>query len=240
MSAGFGEEGFWVDQWQQKLEGYLRAPPRAGIFIRSLLGERVSSTLELGAGSCRDSLHLGELGYKATASDFNQRTMDFLRTRFPAAGVQFSVDDSRKLGFEDAAFDLVFHNGLIVCFDDDADVHAILREQFRVARRYALILVHNGENPRLRAQFAALGRDDALYRIRFYTRADVQRVLADAGLKPRSLQFLKFGGPADAFYGERIRGIPNPLLRAAPSFVNSLYPLQPWHRVERIAALAEL
>jgi ubiquinone/menaquinone biosynthesis C-methylase UbiE len=166
--------------------------------------------------------------------------MDFLRERFPSAGVAFSVDDSRALGFPDAHFDLVFHNGLIVCFDDDADVHSILREQFRVARRYGLILVHNGENPRLQATFADLGRTDALYRIRFYTRADVARVLADAGIRYRSLRFLKFGGPADAFYGEKIRGIPNPLRPVASSFVNALYPLQPWQRVERIAALVEI
>jgi hypothetical protein len=240
VSDEFDREDFWVGQWHQKLEGYLQAPPRAGIFIRSLLGSRVNSILELGAGSCRDSLYLGASGYRCTASDFNARTMQLLQARFPDAGVRFSVDDSRQLGFAAGEFDLVFHNGLIVCFDHDSDVHAILREQFRVARRFALILVHNGENERLRAQFRELGRTDPLYRIRFFTRQQLVDELGRAGVGWKSLRLLKFGGSADAFYGTRIRGVPNPLRAVAPSFVNSLYPCQPWSRVERIAALAEL
>jgi|APFre7841882724_1041349.scaffolds.fasta_scaffold41588_2 SAM-dependent methyltransferase len=240
MSEQFHREGFWVEQWQQKLDGYLQAPPRAGIFVRSLLGSRVSSILELGAGSCRDSLYLGASGYRCTASDFNAQTMQLLRARFPDSGVRFSVDDSRKLGFSVGEFDLVFHNGLIVCFDQDSDAHAILREQFRVARRYALVLVHNGENARLRAQFEDLARTDPLYRIRFFTRQQLADTLAGAGVGWKSLRLLKFGGSADAFYGPRIRGVPNPLRAVAPSFVKSLYRYQPWSRVERIAALAEL
>ncbi len=240
MSENFGEAGFWVDQWKEKLEGYLRAPARAGRFIEGRFGKSVESTLELGAGSCRDSLYLASRGYRATASDFNQQTIDYLSTRFPSSGVSFSADDSRKLPFGDGQFDVVFHNGLIVCFDDDADVSAILREQFRVAKKYAVLLVHNGENAKLRAEFARLGASDPLYRIRFYTRADVERSLQLAGVRYRRLAFHKFGGVADAFYGPRIKGIPNPLNGVAESFVNSLYPLQPWSRVERIAAVAEI
>lgn len=240
MSADFGSEAYWEQQWAAKLAAYHAAPPRAGLFIRRLLGASVRSVLELGAGSARDSLWLSQQGYRCTASDFSSATIDVLTRRFASPTLRFSVDDSRELRFGDGEFDLVFHNGLIVCFDSDADVQRILREQRRVARRYMLILAHNAENERLRRTFAQLGEKDDLYRIRFFSRADLGRQLREAGIAARRIRMLKFGGPADALFSRRIRGVPNPLVPLAAHCVPSLYALQPWRRVERIACLVEI
>ncbi len=240
MQSEFQDEDYWLAQWQQKLSGYHAAPARAGLFIEHLFGKHIESTLELGAGSARDSLHLAERGYQCTASDFSTDTIALLRKQLQVPGLQFSADDARRLSFDDGQFDLVFHNGLIVCFDDDADVVEILREQRRVARRAMLILVHNGNNHRLVRQFGELSKEDGLYDIRFFDPRQLGDLIARSGIRYRRLRMLRFGGPADALFDERIKGFRHPFRSLAPWLTPRLYSLQPWALTERLAALLEL
>ena len=240
MSSHFQDEKFWIDQWQRKLSRYQAAPARTGLFIEHLFTNTVDTVLELGAGSCRDSVHLAKRGYRCMASDFSKETIRSLKSQLAVPGLRFSFDDARNLSFETDEFDLVFHNGLIVCFDNDDDIIAILREQRRVAKSKLLIIAHNGSNRRLVRQFTQLGENDCLYRIRFFTCEEITDLLRRAGVTYRRLRMLKFGGPADALYGDKIKGVPNPFTWAAPSLSPRLYALQPWSRTERIAALVEL
>lgn len=231
---------YWEDKWRDKLKSYSRAPARTGIFIERVLGDRFNTSLELGGGSCRDSIYLSRHGYTCVASDFSADTIQALSDEYATDSLDFAVGDARQLDFADNEFDLVFHNGLIVCFDSTEDVVRILSEQARVARKYMLLLAHNADNPKLVAEFNRLGKTDSIYRIRFFSRGDLERLITRAGVQFGRAHWLKFGGPADFLYGPVVKGIPNLLQSFAPFLAPRLYPLQPWNRVERLACLLEL
>ena len=240
MGSDMTNETYWGEEWQRRLQSYLSGPPRLGRLIEHRLGDQVTTTLELGAGSSRDTIYLASAGYRCVASDFSEATMAEVSARFASERLRFSVDDSRSLGFADDEFDLVFHNGLLVCFESDDDIRRILQEQHRVASRYMMIVVHNAENPGLVAEYARLGQTESLYQIRFFSRVDIQDALTAAGVGYQGIQFLKCGGPTDLLYAERLKSIPNPLHRWAGSLAPRAYSLQPWSRTERIACLVEL
>ena len=69
------EKTEWQDSWLKNLEIYLSKPPRTANFVKHILRGKVSSVLELGAGSCRDSRALSHEGYDVIASDFEPRTV---------------------------------------------------------------------------------------------------------------------------------------------------------------------
>ncbi|MDJ0926103.1 MAG: class I SAM-dependent methyltransferase [Gammaproteobacteria bacterium] len=240
MSSQLSERHFWDSQWEETLGEYLSAPPRAGLFIERLFGSNITDILELGAGSARDTLYLSRQGYRCAASDVSADTIETLQQRFGGERLSFSVQDAMNLDYPDASFDLVFHNGLIVCFDSDESIVKILQEQHRVARKFMLILAHNTMNRRLVAQFGDLGVSDAVFRIRFFSRDELAGLLERAGIGPGQYRFEKFGGVLDAGFAERPRGVPNPFTSIAPAVVPRAYPLQPWSMTERIACVVEL
>lgn len=234
MNPELQAQGFWEEAWTRHVEGYLKAPPRAGMWLRWRFALRPWRVLEIAGGSCRDSRHLAEHGVAAVGTDFDAKTLAYLAHRFPSSPLPLQREDASALSFADRSFDLSFHNGFWVLFDDDARILALLREQARVTRRAVVALVHNAENGELRTRFARQAASDALYDIRFFSRDDLARLVRAAGVEAQAVRFEKFGGPVDS-----LLALPGALAAPASWLVPRLYRFVPWSRVERIALVIE-
>lgn len=232
----------WPSLWRRYLDQYLSAPPRTGFWIDARLGSRANSFLELGCGSGRDSLYLAQRGHRVVATDMDGETLRELQSRFPDQTVSFRPADAKQLDFPDDSFDVVFHNGLWVLFEDDEALVRMAQEQARVARKFAVVLVHNRLNPSLVREFQERSRQDELFAIRFFSPDELGELIERAGLGQRRIRMLKFGGRMDRLYtAKRIkRVVPNLLWPLRHRLVPRLYELEPWERIERIACVVEL
>jgi hypothetical protein len=234
MNDSLGTTEFWSDAWRRHIESYLGAPPRTGHFLDAHFRRHRRGALELAGGSCRDSRHLRGVGWRAEGSDFDAKTIAYLRQRFPDDALPLHVANAFALPFPDGAYELSFHNGFWVCFREDADLRRLWLEQRRVTSRVALGFVHNALNRDQVENFARLAITDPLYDIRFFTPAEVLRLLGSFGVEPGRIRMWKFGGRFDKLYLERIRGRPNSLRRLAPRIAPLLYRWQRWEQTERI------
>lgn len=230
----------WKLAWERHLVRYASAPPRTGVFVRERLG-RAESVLEIGCGSGRDSVYLAQHGSKVTAVDYEGGVVANLKSRLEGVKVFCSAADAFALPFRDKQFELVFHNGLFVCFRDDDDIRRLLFEQARVAKKRICAFVHNGENQRLVRRFEARGKTDPFYDIRFFRRDELINLVERSGLRLRRVRLLKFGGPVDALYNRSFKDIaPNVLYPWRERLIPKLYELQPWRSVERVVAVIDL
>jgi SAM-dependent methyltransferase len=123
--------GHWDDVWSKTA---VQAPHDT--VLRAVRSLGVRSVLEVGAGSGRDLQELGRGELAVTYLDFSDVAARSFHSANPA--VPAIVGDARRLPFPDEAFDLTYSLGLIEHFDEPQRLE-ILREQFRVARRYVLV-----------------------------------------------------------------------------------------------------
>jgi SAM-dependent methyltransferase len=121
----------WDEFWRSTSVIY---PHETTIAAIERLG--VESVLEVGAGSGRDLEELDSLGYRVGFSDISSEAVGGFARR-NADSVALRVD-ARNLPLADNSFDLVMSLGVLEHFDR-AERGDILREQFRVARRYVLV-----------------------------------------------------------------------------------------------------
>ncbi len=230
----------WQKSWEKHLEQYLQGPARNAFFILKLVPE-ISSSLEIGCGSSRDSIFLSRKGINATATDFEPNLIENLKARFKLPNLNYQQADAFRLPFAAKSFDLVFHNGLFVLFNNNADIIVMLKEQERVAKHYILFFVHNRLNFPLLEKFKKLAADDPIYNIRFFSPEEVRQIVRSAGLDSDVIEIYKFGGLSDIFLMKRIKKIiPNLLYPFRQKIVPELYRYQKWEQTERIACLIKL
>ena len=236
------ESDAWPSLWRRHLDKYLSKPARTGFWMETWFGSRATSFLELGCGSGRDSVYLAECGHTVVGTDLDAETLSELQRRFADKGVTFQPADAANLDFPDNCFDVVFHNGLWVLFEDDNLISEMLAEQTRVARKYAVIIVHNAANPTLVKSFEKRAVDDELYDIRFFDQAAVRSVIERSGVRYKKMEFIKFGGRMDLLYQKKVvkRVLPNVFWPVRHVAVPRLYQLEPWEKVERIACVLTL
>jgi len=237
-NADFSDPDFWSEAWIKHIETYLKAPARCGVWLNTILGDKSLTVHECAGGSCRDSRYLFNLGYKASGSDFDEKTLAYVRNRFASSAFAIQREDAFRLSYGNSNFDVVFHNGFWVCFDDDRALLELLREQVRVTRRLAIGLVHNAANASNVKIFREKSEHDGLYKIRFFDREKLKQILEESKINYRSYRFEKFGGPVDRLYALERKF---PVLSAPIRWlVPRLYRFQPWSRVERIALIVDL
>jgi len=231
---------FWEEAWARHLEQYLMLPPRTGYWIDQRLPLRGQSVLEIAGGSCRDSRFLAEKGINCIGSDFEEKTLRYLASRFKDSAFKLRQADGFSLPFKDNEFHTSFHNGFWVLFSD-ADIKRLAVEQARVTKKYMVILVHNKLNSRLACEFEEKSMTDELYRIRFFEPGELSAILNGTDIKIKSILIEKFGGPVDflLYRGKWMEsvGLSKHLLKR---IVPKVYRFQPWNKVERIACVVEL
>jgi ubiquinone/menaquinone biosynthesis C-methylase UbiE len=238
INKSFDNSDYWSDAWVRHIESYLTAPPRAGIWLNYYFSDPASSFLECAGGSCRDSRYLFEKSRPSVGSDFDNKTLEYVRKKFRNSTFPLQQENAFLLSFESDSKDVVFHNGFWVCFDDDEKIHELLNEQVRVSKRYVVALVHNIHNQELVSRFQLLSNEDDLYRIRFFDIDSLRRIVKKSGIKFKGMKFEKFGGSVDRLFGlEKKVPFLSPVVRW---LVPRLYGFQPWRKVERIALVIEL
>lgn len=240
MNEQLEKEGFWSEAWQQHIEVYLKSPPRTGRWLRYLFPNTNLSFLEIAGGSCRDSRYLADRGYLAIGSDFDNRTLDYLRQRFAFSKLRLQREDAFSLSLADKSVDVSFHNGFWVCYRDNESIVRSLREQERVTRKYLIILVHNAKNKKLVSSFKQKSKADSLYDIRFFTVDELKQIVNTSGIHYKRLRIEKFGGAVDFFHRSETLNRWFPYNHIMEIRIPSLYSLLPWAFTERIACILEL
>lgn len=233
-------EKFWEESWIKHIETYLDTTPRAGIFIENYF-RNTNKILEIAGGSCRDSRYLANERFDATGSDFDEKTLQYLeKERFPNDILKYSKEDAFNLTFVNNNFDLVFHNGFFIYFDNKS-LNLMLLEQGRVAKKHIVIFVHNKQNNNLVRSFREKSEKDDLYKIRFFDKAEIINIVQNSGIKYKKIKVRKFGGFFDVFYKKRLKKIvPNILYPFRKLLIPKLYQLQKWENTERICCVIEL
>jgi SAM-dependent methyltransferase len=198
VQIGLKTSQSWDAEWGKWFTRYSRGTPRLGMWLAWTFDIAGRDTLELGAGSGRESRFLARSARTATCVDFSSAAMEALRADSPPENLRACTMDARNLDFPDAAFDLSFHKGFWSCFSEDADVLQLFAEQLRVTRGTLLALVHNGANVAMRELFRQKAAEDKLYQIRFYDPQELddlaRRGLMEAKVKA-DLRISGFGGP---------------------------------------------
>lgn|GEM_PF-1409541 len=230
---------FWERAWIHHIENYLNAPPRFGYWLATHFSSHLH-ILEIAGGSCRDSKYLADLGWRAIGSDFDDKTIEYLRARFANSKLELRVEDAFALSLPDNSVDISVHNGFWVLYRDNDKLKALLREQARVTRTYIVAAVHNARNRRQILKFKAKSLADPLFDIRFFDCDELATLIRDSGIEFTSMKFHKFGGIFDTLYQETLKGFKNPFLSISKYVVPRLYSLQSWEYTERIVCVIEL
>ncbi len=103
------------------------------------------TTLDLGSGRGENSAMLALRGKETTLFDWAENNLSFSKRLFQAIdkkAVFIQGDMTKRLPFEDNAFDTVFSCGVLEYFTDE-QIKEILKETFRVAKKRVIILVPN-------------------------------------------------------------------------------------------------
>lgn len=219
------------------MEKYLSSPPRCGIWLNSNFRLKAMSILECAGGSCRDARYLHSLGLNAAGSDFDEKTLNFLKEKFKGSGFKVSKENAFSMNLDANSFDMVYHNGFWIYFSDE-QIKELLKEQARVASKHLIALVHNGENKRLIDVFSKKARADSLYKIRFFTKEELCKIVGESGVIYKKITVKKFGGPVDNLY-IILKWLP--FMRPVVQWiVPRSYRFQSWKVVERVALILEL
>lgn len=104
--------------------------------------------LDMGSGRGELSALLAMEGKNTTLFDWSKDNLEFSKKLYGSLGIdgQFIQGDMTKaLPFEDASFDTVFSCGVFEYFSDK-EIHKIIKEIKRVARKKIIILVPNSRS----------------------------------------------------------------------------------------------
>jgi ubiquinone/menaquinone biosynthesis C-methylase UbiE len=132
-----------VDQWvkmvldacplEMSIHEYLRQNYRE--FYLDVAASRGVKILEIGFGSGLSSAYLQKIGKKVVAIDRDKTLVLYALKRFHQLGLSVPVllSDAFNLPFNDYAFDVILHEGLLEHFDREDRVR-MLNEHLRVAK----------------------------------------------------------------------------------------------------------
>jgi len=104
-------------------------------FIRVLEGnsKKNARLLEAGFGSCVLSIYLSLKGYDVTAIDISDEMVKLARANNKLMGGNVAIrkGDMFRTGFDDKAYDVVFHQGVLEHYDPH-EIVKVLNEQKRI------------------------------------------------------------------------------------------------------------
>lgn len=181
---------FWGSTWSKHFNTYKGAIPRQAYYLSFFLKFSDRKLLEIAGGSFRDTAQLNDWGYQCYGVDFSLDAVKMAQEAYPSISSQLIQMDAESLKFKDNEFDVSYHNGFYVCFDDDQIIETMIKEQVRVTKRAVIITVHNNLNKKLIQKFSEKSKEDQLYDIRFFHQDEILKFL-----KPycNKIEILPFG-----------------------------------------------
>ena len=168
----------WGGLLEDNRNRYARARPKRAMYILNYIQRNCDAMLlesfhEQGAFSGKDIKHLKEsLGVGSfCASDLSIPVVNHLKDQSLSA----VACDAFHLPFRNSAFDLTFHSGLLVCFDNE-NAKDIVREQVRTTNKLAFVFVHNELSwvDKLSAFFKRVVLRKAIFSYRRFTKEELE------------------------------------------------------------------
>lgn len=167
----------WDSKWADIFEHY-QQDLRHAYYIQAMLDAEDRHVLEIGAGSFRDMAELRRRGVDCEGMDFSQESAQLARQQFPEFSSAIHQMSAFDMSFADNAFDVSYHNGVWVLFDD-VQIKALAVEQARITRNRMIATVHNAHNRQFVEYFDRLKKDDPLYDIRFFEMDEVSSLMRE-------------------------------------------------------------
>lgn len=156
----------WDDKWTGIFEHY-QQDLRHAYYINAVLNPEEHRLLEMGAGSFRDMAELRRRGFDCEGMDFSQESVNLARQHFPDYSDAIHQMSAFDMPFKDDDFDLSYHNGLWVLFEDP-QIKLLAEEQARISKYRMIATVHNAHNAGFVEYFDRMKVNDPLYDIRFF------------------------------------------------------------------------
>lgn len=157
----------WNEKWGEIFDNY-QQDLRHAYYIHAILKPDERKILEIGAGSFRDMAELRRRGINCEGMDFSEEAVQRAKQKFPEFSEVIHQMSAFDLPYQDKTFDMSYHNGFWVLFDDE-QIKKLLKEQVRVTKKRIVATVHNAHNQQFFDYFNKLKIDDPLYDIRFFT-----------------------------------------------------------------------
>src|SRR5690606_7496088 len=119
----------WDRAWEGIFDHY-QQDLRHAHYVRALLKRGERKLLEIGAGSFRDMAALQRMGRDCSGMDFSPEAVRRAKLAFPLISQNMHAMSAFDMQFLDNAFDLTYHNGFWVLFDDE-QILELAKEQAR-------------------------------------------------------------------------------------------------------------
>ncbi len=165
----------WDAKWTGIFAHY-QQDLRHAHYIRALLNRGENTVLEMAAGSFRDMAALRRMGIDCSGMDFSFESVARAKATFPEFSQYIHEMSGYNMAFENGAFDVSYHNGFWVLFDD-AQIRDLAAEQARVTSKRMIATVHNKHNQRFVEYFDRLKQTDPLYDIRFFETDELEALM---------------------------------------------------------------
>lgn len=165
----------WDGKWTNIFDSY-QQDLRHAYYIHSMLDAEERNVLEMGAGSFRDMAELRRNGINCQGMDFSQEAVQRARQKFPDFSNFIHRMSAFDMSFADNTFDVSYHNGFWVLFEDE-QIKLLATEQARITQKRMIITVHNAHNSQFVEYFDQLKVDDPLYDIRFFEIDEVSALM---------------------------------------------------------------
>jgi ubiquinone/menaquinone biosynthesis C-methylase UbiE len=158
----------WGKIWKQHYSSYVHTIPRQAYYLFFVLKKEDRRILQIAAGSFRDTVRLNEWGYDCIGTDFLEDVVEMAKGYYPIYKNKMFSEDASRLSFTNKCFDVSFHNGFYILFQEDKMIDSLIREQVRVTKRCIVCTVHNKLNSKLVNLFREKANSDPLYDVRFF------------------------------------------------------------------------
>lgn len=165
----------WDKKWSNIFDHY-QQDIRHAHYVRALLRNNNCSVLEIAAGSFRDMAALNRMGVDCGGMDFSRESVERAQIAFPQYVHKIRQMSAFDMEYEDKAFDVTYHNGFWVLFDDQK-ISELAREQARITKNQMIVTVHNGNNQNFVDYFDCMKKSDPLYDIRFFKLAEIKSLM---------------------------------------------------------------
>jgi len=166
----------WDLKWPDIFEHY-QNDLRHAQYIQALKNKNENCLLEIAAGSFRDMAALNKWGIECNGMDFSAESVMLAKKQFPSLSNKIHQMDGFNFNFVDKKFDLTYHNGFWVLFND-SDIDLLAKEQARISKYRMIATVHNAHNIQFKNYFKMKAENDSLYRIRFFYEEEMRNIMS--------------------------------------------------------------